>query len=137
MSITRVWERLFLGSWGDAVDLSAANPNAIDTVITLSIAPVPKKRSGLNYLHFPVEDAQPIQVGAFDGILDAVSENIRWGKVLVHCGEGISRAPIMVAAYMHAVGYMNIDAALDEIRALRPLIDPSDVLLNSVREHLR
>jgi len=137
MSITRVWERLFLGSWGDAVDLSAANPNAIDTVITLSIAPVPKKRTGMNYLHFPVEDAQPTQVGAFDGIMDAISENIRWGKVFVHCGEGISRAPIMVAAYMHVVGYKNIDAALEEIAKLRPIISPSDILLASVKEHLQ
>jgi protein-tyrosine phosphatase len=91
----------------------------------------------VNYLHFPVEDAQPIQVGAFDGILDSIGENIRWGRVLVHCGEGISRAPILTAAYMDAVGYKNIDAALKEIAAVRPVINPSDILLASVREHLR
>ncbi len=137
MSITQVWERLFLGSWGDAVDLSTANPHGINTVITLSIAPVSKKRVGLNYLHFPVEDAQPILVGQVDAILDAIGENIRWGRVLVHCGEGISRAPILTAAYMDAVGYKNIDAALREIRQVRPIINPSDILLASVREHLR
>jgi protein-tyrosine phosphatase len=136
MSMNRIWERLFLGSWHDAVALSTANPDDIETVITLSIAPVLKKRRGVNYLHLPVEDAQPISVGQVDAILDAIAENIRWGKVLVHCGEGISRAPIMVAAYMHTVGYKNIDAALKEIATVRPIIDPSDVLLNSVKEHL-
>lgn len=137
MSITQVWKRLFLGSWNDAVALRAANPYSIDTVITLSIAPVPKKRSGVNYLHFPIEDAQPIQVGAFDGVMDAISENIRWGRVLVHCGQGVSRAPIMVAAYMHAVGYKNIVGALQDIRRVRPEVSPSDILLASVKEHLK
>jgi protein-tyrosine phosphatase len=137
MSMTQVWERLFLGSWHDAGALHTSNPHGIDTVITLSIAPVPKKRKGVNYLHFPIEDAQPIQVGAFDGILDAIAENIRWGKVLVNCGQGVSRAPIFTATWMHVAGYKNIDAALNEIRKLRQIIDPSDILLASVKEHLQ
>ncbi len=57
----------------------------------------------------------------FNAILDAISNNIRRGKVLVHCGSGISRAPIMVAAYLHYVGYKEFDAALQDIALLRGL----------------
>jgi hypothetical protein len=37
---------------------------------------------------------------------------------------------------MHVVGYKNIDAALEEIAKLRPIVEPSPVLLASVKEYL-
>jgi hypothetical protein len=43
----------------------------------------------------------------------------------------------MTAAWMHVVGYKNIDGALEEIAGLRPIIAPSGILLSSVRGHLR
>jgi len=54
-------------------------------------------------------------------ILSATSKLIRSGKVLVHCGAGSSRSPVVVALYMHVVGYKNFDDALSELRNLRPL----------------
>jgi hypothetical protein len=43
----------------------------------------------------------------------------------------------MAAAYMDAVGFKNIDSALDEIRQARPFIHPSTELLESLRRHLQ
>jgi hypothetical protein len=43
----------------------------------------------------------------------------------------------MAAAYMDAVGCMGIDAAIKEIRKVRPFIHPSSTLLNSLKEHLK
>ena len=40
------------------------------------------------------------------------------------------------AAYMHCVGYKNIDAAIEEIRQVRPITNPSKILLKSVKEIL-
>ena len=135
--MTQVWERLFVGSHLDAEGLSRSDTDGITTVVTLCEHKVLRRNNGVNYIHLAIADASPVSVGRFDAILDAISENIRWGRVLVHCGEGISRAPIMVAAYMHAVGYKNIDAALEEVAKLRPIINPSDILLASVKGHLR
>lgn len=135
--MTHVWTRLFLGGLTDAQRLAKENPNHIGTVISLCEACVASKRHGVNYVHIPIEDDQPVPVGHFDRIMDAIAENVRWGTVLLHCGVGISRAPSMTAAWMHVVGYMNIDAAIEEIRQMRPIIDPSIVLLNSVKEHLQ
>jgi protein-tyrosine phosphatase len=98
---------------------------------------VASKRLGVNYIHIPIEDEEPVPIGKFDSIMDAISENIRWGTVLIHCGVGISRAPSLAAAYMHCVGYCNIDAAIEEIRTRRPEINPSTVLLESIRRHLK
>jgi protein-tyrosine phosphatase len=134
--ITKIWERLFVGAKDDAEHLAKANPHGIDCVLSLCDVPVAHRRPGINYLHLPIEDEQPVSVGQFDAVMDAIAENVRWGRVLVHCGVGISRAPIMTAAFMASVGYKHIDAALAEIRKVRS-ISPSTILLNSVKGHLK
>jgi protein-tyrosine phosphatase len=135
--MTKIWERLFIGGITDAEKLAVGNPHGITTVVSLSELPVESKRNGINYLHLPIEDDEPVPVYQFDRILDAISENIRWGSVLLHCGVGVSRAPSLAAAYMDAVGYKSIDAAVKEIRKVRPFIHPSTVVVNSLKEHLQ
>ena len=134
---TQIWERLFLGSLYDAERLGRANPLGITAILSLSATGPCRTRPPINYIHLHVEDAQPIPVRQFDAIMHALSENIRRGKVLVHCGSGISRAPVIVSAYLHLVGYADFDTALEEIAVLRPIVSPSAILLASVRGHLR
>jgi protein-tyrosine phosphatase len=135
--MTQIWERLWVGSLMDAKRIAKGNPNGIDTVISLCEQCVTSKRKGVNYIHIPIEDEEPVPVGQFDKVMDAIAENIRWGTVLLHCGVGISRAPTMTAAWMHVVGYCNIDTAIAKIELLRPEINPSKVLFNSMQEHLQ
>ena len=135
--MTQVWERLFLGGRDDAEHLFRANPNGITTVVSLCEEQVLRRKPGVNYLHLPIADATPISRVQFRGIMQAISSNIGRGVVLIHCAAGVSRAPLMTAGWMHVVGYRNIDAALAELRKLRPIIDPSSILLMSVKEHLR
>jgi protein-tyrosine phosphatase len=135
--VSQIWERLWVGGHADAENLAHGNPHRISTVISLSEIPVEHKRRGINYLHLPAEDTEPIPVRQFDRILDALYENIRWGSLLIHCAEGISRAPSFTAAYMHAVGYKNLDAAIEEIRQMRPIIEPSNILLKNLKEYLK
>ena len=134
---TQVWERLWLGGRADAEELAGGNPHCISTVLSLSEIPVERKRRGFNYLHLPVEDGERVPVQQFDAVMDAIAENIRWGSVLLHCGVGVSRAPSFAGAYMAAVGYKNIDAAIKVIRQVRPFIHPSSTLLKSLKENLR
>lgn len=135
--MTQVWERLFIGGLADADELAADNPHRITTVVSLSEIPVEAKCKGVNYVSLPISDDEPVSMHQFDRILDALYENLRWGTVLLHCGVGVSRAPSLAAAYMDACGYKGIDAALEEIRKLRPFISPSTVLVNSLKENLR
>jgi protein-tyrosine phosphatase len=134
--VTQIWERLFIGGLTDAQRLAKGNPNGIDTVISLCEQCITAKRHGLNYIHIPIEDDCPLPAGQFDFIMDAICENIRWGKVLLNCGVGLSRAPTLAAAFWHVVGYKNIDAAIEEIRAVRTIINPSKILFESIRRHL-
>jgi protein-tyrosine phosphatase len=134
--MTKVWERLYLGCRKDAETLYSDNPHRITTVISLCEERVQWQNRRINYLHFPVADAEPIPRAQFDSVIDAISENIRWGTVLLNCGAGVSRTPIMAAAWFHVVGYRDIDAALVEIKNVRPVIRPSSTLLKSVKECL-
>jgi protein-tyrosine phosphatase len=137
IGVTQIWERLFLGSLYDAERLCRANPHAIGAVLSLSATLPCNTRREINYIHLHVEDAHAIPVDQFTAVMSAIAENIRCGRLLIHCGSGISRAPVIVSAYLHVVGYKQFDAALLEIAGLRPIIAPSAILLASVKEHLR
>src|ERR1035437_7793397 len=115
IGLTQIWERLFLGSLYDAERLGKANPHGIGTVVLLSATLPCNTRREINYVHLPVEDAQAILVAGFDAIMRSIAENIRRGRVLVHCGSGVSRAPVVTAAYLHVVGYKDLDATLAEM----------------------
>lgn len=136
MSCQQVWERLLIGGIGDAQALGESNPFGITTVVTLCRETPQKRAPRVNYCYFPLRDDRPIPVGRFDAIMDALWENLRWGTVLVHSLTGVNRAPVIVAAWMHVVGYKDIDAALAEIGKLRK-VEPSPVLLTSVKRALR
>ena len=137
MKMTRIWERLYIGSRDDAEGLYMSNPSSITTVVSLCEKCVLLRNPSINYVHIPIVDATPLGAGQFEAFINAVAGSICGGAVLLHCGAGMSRAPIMAATWMHCCGYKNIDAALEEIARLRPIIAPSNILLASVKEHLK
>ena len=134
--MTQVWNRLYIGGIGDTLELAESNAFGITTVITLRREPFRIRRGGVNYLNFPVGEAQAMRLGQLDAILDAIWENIRWGKMLVADKDGTSRAPIVAAAWVQAVGCMDIDTVLADIGKLRN-IEPSPILLRSVKRALK
>ena len=137
MPMSRLCSRLFLGGIKDAERLAADNSAGITTVISLCTEQIATKRRDVKYVRIPVEDAYPVTRPQFEAVMSAIGEHICKGKVLLHCGAGMSRAPIFAAAWVHRVGYLHIENALLEIAELRPTIDPSPVLLKSVKEHLK
>src|SRR5713101_58763 len=86
VDVTKIWERLYLGSLLDAQRLAKSNPHAITSVVSLSEHAPINTLPEISYVHIPVEDEQPIPLAQFTAILEAISNNIRRGRVLVHCG---------------------------------------------------
>jgi protein-tyrosine phosphatase len=134
--MTRVWDRLYLGSLKDAEHLAAANTTAITAVLSLCSEEIMRRSRTIDYMHIPIADAQPISARQFEEIMAAIERGLQRGNLLIHCAAGFSRSPIVAAAWMHRCGYLNFEAALQEIADLRPSIDPSPVLLKSVKENL-
>jgi protein-tyrosine phosphatase len=134
--MTRVWDRLNVGSLKDAEQLASANPMGITTVVSLCPEEVLHRADNISYVSIPIADACPISARQFEAVMAAIAAHIRKGTVLLSCAAGMSRSPILAAAWLDRYGYLNFEAALQEIADLRPTIDPSPVLLKSVKENL-
>jgi atypical dual specificity phosphatase len=133
--VTRIWERIYLGSLKDAEKLARANPQRITTVVSLCREHAVHQAPKITYIHLPIPDSRPISAQKFEDIMFAMAIGVRRGNLLVHCLAGMSRSPIMVAAWLHRCGYTGIDKALSLIGELRDLA-PSDTLLTSVKDLL-
>jgi protein-tyrosine phosphatase len=133
--VTKIWERLFLGSLKDSEQLARSNPHRITTVLSLCRQQAIHRAPKITYIHIPIPDARPISAQKFEDIMYAMAIGVRRGNLLVHCLEGMNRSPILIAAWLHRCGYAGIDKALSEIAALRELA-PSDTLLRSVKDLL-
>lgn len=136
LPLTKISERLFLGSADDADELVATNPHRIRTVLTLCESPVRRRTADVRYLHFPIRDAKPVPVAWLNSILTALEENIHDGPVLVHCAAGLSRSPAVVAAFLDRAGFMDFPQALDFLESIRP-IAPSPILVESIASELK
>jgi len=136
MTMTRILEHLYLGRAGDANDLAVSNPLGITAVVNVKTQPNRSKRDGIRYVHFPIDESETVLPGTFGPVMEALTWLIRMGKVLVHCEAGSSRSPVVVAVYLHVVGYKNFDEALAEIRSLRPVVSPSKSIIASAKAYL-
>jgi protein-tyrosine phosphatase len=136
MAITRVFERLYLSDAGDADCLSLSNSLGIAAVVNVSIETNQQRRDGIKYVHFPLDESERIPPRRFEQVITAISQLVRTGNVLVHCVAGSSRSPVIVALYMHVVGYKNFDDALSELRDLRPVVSPSKLVIESAMAYL-
>ena len=117
ISVTKIWERLYLGSLKDAEQLARSNPQRITTVVSLCRQQAIHRAPKITYIHIPIPDARPISAQKFEDIMYAMAIGVRRGKLLVHCLEGRNRSPILIAAWLHRCGYAGIDKALSEIAA--------------------
>jgi len=134
---TKVWKRaLYIGSLKDAEQLASAHPVNIAAVLSLCPEEIERRNKNIHYMRVPIPDAQPISTRQFEEVMAAIERGLRRGNLLVHCAAGFSRSPILAAAWMHHCGYLNFEAALQEIGRLRPTIDPSPILLHSIKEEL-
>ena len=136
LPLTKISERLFLGSSDDADELVATNPFGIRTVLTLCESTVRRHAADVRYLHFPIRDAKPVPVAWLNSILTALEENIHDGPVLVHCAAGLSRSPAVVAAFLDRAGFMDFPQALDFLENIRP-IAPSPILVESIASEVK
>ncbi len=75
---------------------------------------------GERHLHLITIDNTPPALDDLQRGVDFIAAEIeRGGKVYIHCGVGVGRAPIMAAAYLVSTGLTPEDA-LAKIRAVRP-----------------
>ena len=75
--MTKIWERLYLGSLKDAAQLARSNPRRIATVISLCREKNLERARNIIYFHIPIPDAAPISAQKFEDIMYAIAIGVR------------------------------------------------------------
>ena len=90
-------------------------------------------QEGITYVYSCLDEPERLDPRRFERMMITISDLVRAGTVLVHCVEGSSRSPVIVAVYMHIVGYKNFDDALSELTSLRPVVAPSKLIIERAK----
>lgn len=87
------------------------------------------------YLHLPTVDDEAPSLEHLDQGVEFIRGVVAGGgKVYIHCGAGVGRAPTMAAAYLMSEGH-SLDEALAMIRRARPFITVTEVQLAQLKRY--
>jgi len=86
-------------------------------IVSLGIGYIPVETREIN---IPVEDSSSSNIIQYEEVLKSVHETIKQGtKVLIHCGEGVSRSVAFMCMYLiRYLGY-SLESALQHIKKVR------------------
>jgi atypical dual specificity phosphatase len=134
-------------SWIDKPHLAAlARPGSLEDLqwlrqqgiqVLISLTEDPPRRdwvneSGLLVFHEPLEDMEPPTQEQLDRCVSAIQKALtRNMPVAVHCGAGLGRTGVVLAAYFVVKG-MSAASAIAKIRKLRPHSIETDEQVESV-----
>ncbi|KAJ7586974.1 protein-tyrosine phosphatase-like protein [Mycena floridula] len=113
--------RLFVGNLSVARSSRYLFDNRISHVVSVCLEPIPSEMplSGMRHLRIPIEDVDYqdllIHLPSAVEFIDQALRN--GGNVLIHCGEGLSRAPAVAAAYVMWARRMDATRALQFVRS--------------------
>lgn len=130
--ITKILDRLYLGNFSNAEALRKSNPHGITCIVNCTAEPLelPKK---FKVIQMDQQDGHEWNAPKVYSTIEWIRGHLLAGRtVLVHCHAGISRSPVLVAAYLYTCGFDFI-AALDQIKRLRPIVQPAPAILASMK----
>lgn len=137
MRFSRITPHLYVGGQYRARGWDRLQQEGITAVVNLrsefddATAGIAPER----YLYLPTPDNNPPSLENIQAGVDFIAKEIeQHGKVYIHCGVGVGRAPTMAAAYLVYIG-MTPPEAWNIIRAARPFIWPLPGQLNRITQY--
>lgn len=124
-SLSRITPNLYVGGQQYIKGWSAMQDEGITAVLNMRESHHDDQAKGVAgeaHLHLPTRDNTPPSLDDLQRAADFIEEHVeQGGKVYVHCGLGVGRAPTAAAAYLIQSG-MGVDEALAKIKHVRPFV---------------
>lgn len=137
MRFSRIAPQLYVGGQYRARGRDSLQAEGITAVVNLR-SEFDDARAGIapeRYLYLPTPDNHPPSLENIRTGVDFIANEIeRGGKVYIHCGVGVGRAPSLAAAYLVYTG-MTPPEAWKTIRSVRPFIWPLPGQLNRITQY--
>ncbi|MEM9953732.1 MAG: dual specificity protein phosphatase [Chloroflexota bacterium] len=129
-NLSRVRPFLYVGGQHFAKGWHAMEGEGITGIVNMREAHLDDLTNGIggqSHLHLATQDNTPVPFEYLHQAADFVAEERdNGGKVYVHCGVGVGRAPSAAAAYFIKHENMTTVEALATIRQVRPFIHLTD-----------
>jgi atypical dual specificity phosphatase len=129
-----------LGRPGSLDDLLWLRRQGIQVLVSLTEDPLRREwvnEAGLLAFHEPLEDMEPPTQEQLDRSVSAIRRALAHGMpVAVHCGAGLGRTGVVLAAYLVSTG-MTAVAAIAKVRKLRPHSIETDEQAEAVEQFAR
>ena len=123
--LSQITPQLFLGGQHYRRGWQAMQAAGITAIVNLreaKFSDVKKGIGGKRHLHLAtVDNTPPTAADLMRGAAFVSDEIQRGGKVYIHCGVGVGRAPTMTAACLMTAG-LSAEDALRQIKKTRPFI---------------
>ena len=128
-------DKLFLGSYDDALDVDFLTRNEIQTIICVARELIVKS-GNIKIYHFPIDEYPNSNIHEY---FDPIADLIKTTKnVFVHCLAGINRSPAIVIAFLVKHQNMSPDEAFLYIKQIRDEIDiDPDFMVRLKKYHSR
>jgi len=129
---------LYLGPCSAASSKPFLTTQAITDVLSVGASPA-EKIDGVTYHRVSLSDSPSSSIAKVCDsactIIDAALKSRNGtGKILVHCSAGISRSPMVVAAYLMKRRQMSLRDALRQIIQARPQVSPNPGFLQQLKD---
>jgi protein-tyrosine phosphatase len=122
---SRITPQIYVGGQHRPRGWGAMTAEGINAVVNMREAHLDDQKKGIqgaHYLHLATRDNTPPTLDDLLRGAQFIAQRVaEGGKVYIHCGVGVGRAPTQAAAYLIYTG-MSVDDALALIRTARPFI---------------
>lgn len=139
-TLSQVTPQLFLGGQHHRRGWRAMQARGITAIVNLretKFSDAAKGIGGERHLHLATVDNTPPTVADLMRGAALIGDEIqRGGKVYIHCGVGVGRAPTMTAAFLMTTG-LSAEEALRQIKKTRPFVHLTDEQRDALDEFAR
>lgn len=124
--LSRITDQVYCGGQHYPPGWQAMRREGITAVLNMREAEYDDSVLGIGgerHLHLPTPDNTPVALEDLERAADFIAEEVKnGGKVYVHCGVGVGRAPSAVAAYFIKHKGLSAKEAIYTIRGVRPFV---------------